>query len=204
MLDMPHGRRKAFDEALPDAPAETADILKQLNTYGSPATVAQTGGRYFGFVCGGILPSALASKWLTDAWDQNPAVYVLSLVASRIEEVTEGCLKDLLGLPGETAAGYVSGSSAATIIGLTVGRNMLLKKQGHDTARDGLLNAPEIKVVLGAGAHSSVYKALSVIGLGSGRIITVPTRKDSCRYAARFGSSDPADVAGRKCELRSL
>jgi len=166
---------QAFDEELSNEPVETSEILKQLDAYGSPATVAQTSGRYFGFVCGGILPSALACKWLTDAWDQNPAMYVLSPVTSKIEEVTERWLKNLLGLPNETVAGYVSGSSAATIIGLTVGRNMLLKKLGHDAAKNGLLNTPEIKVLLGAGAHSTVYKALSIIGLGSGRIIMVPT-----------------------------
>lgn len=43
---------RVFDEELSDEPQKTIDILKQLNTYGSPATVAQTGRRYFGFVCG--------------------------------------------------------------------------------------------------------------------------------------------------------
>lgn len=156
-----------FDEALGDEPQETRDIINQLHTYGSPATVAQTGRRYFGFVCGGILPSALASKWLTDVWDQNPAMHVLSPIASKIEAVTERWIVDLLGLPKETVAGYVSGSSTATIIGLTTGRNYLLHKAGYDIFQKGLPDAPHIKVVLGEGAHSTVYKALSIIGLGS-------------------------------------
>lgn len=165
---------KAFDEELSDLPKKNMDILKQLDMYGSPATVAQTGGRYFGFVCGGILPSALVTKWLTDAWDQNPAMYVLSPVASKIEEVTEKWLRNLLNLPHETIAGYVSGSSTATIIGLTTGRNFLLQNLGYDVIKEGLFNAPEIKVVIGEGAHSTVYKALSIIGLGNSRIIKVP------------------------------
>ncbi len=166
---------KAFDEELSYQPQNTRDILNQLNTFGSPATVAQTGRRYFGFVCGGILPSALSSKWLTDTWDQNPAMYVLSPVTSKIEEVTEKWLKDLLRLPEETVAGYVSGSSTATIIGLTTGRNFLLKNLEYDAIKNGLINAPEIKVVWGEGAHSTVYKALSIIGLGNDRLIKVPT-----------------------------
>ena len=163
-----------FDEALGDDPLETRDIINQLHTYGSPATVAQTGGRYFGFVCGGILPSALASKWLTDAWDQNPALHVLSPIAAKIEAVTERWIVDLLGLPKETVAGYVSGSTTATIIGLTTGRNYLLNKAGYDVFQKGLFDAPPIKVVLGEGAHSTVYKALSIIGLGSDCAIRVP------------------------------
>lgn len=168
---------KAFDEELSDQPQKTIDILNQLNTYGSPATVAQTGRRYFGFVCGGILPSALSTKWLTDTWDQNPAMYVLSPVTSKIEDVTETWLKDLLKLPNETVAGYVSGSSTGTIIGLTTGRNFLLKNLGYDVIKNGLINAPEIKIIIGAGAHSTVYKALSIIGLGNNKVIKIPTDK---------------------------
>ncbi len=166
---------KLFDEALGDYPQSTRDIIDQLHNYGSPATVAQTGGRYFGFVCGGILPSALVSKWLTDTWDQNPAMHVLSPIASKIEAVTEKWIVDLLGLPKETVAGYVSGSSTATIIGLTTGRNYLLQKMGYDIFKKGLVDAPPIKIVLGEGAHSTVYKALSIIGLGSDCAIRVPT-----------------------------
>lgn len=33
------------------------------------------------------MPSALASKWITDTWDQNPAMHVLSPIASKIESV---------------------------------------------------------------------------------------------------------------------
>lgn len=65
-----------LDEFAEDMPCETgnaSDILAQLYHYGSPATVAQIGGRYFGFVNGGILPVSLAARWLSDFWDQNTA-----------------------------------------------------------------------------------------------------------------------------------
>lgn len=163
-----------FETSLDDDPVSTKTILDELHQYGSPATVAQTGGRYFGFVCGGIIPSALASKWITDSWDQNPAMYVLSPIASKIESVTERWLVDLLRLPEETVAGFVSGSSTATIIGLTTGRNYLLSKLGFNIIGEGLNHAPALKVILGEGAHSTIYKALSIIGLGNANVIKVP------------------------------
>lgn len=163
-----------FNEKLPYHPDKTENILKMLDTYGSPATVAQTGGRYFGFVVGGILPGTLSSKWLIDTWDQNAALFVMSPVTSRIEEVCEEWIKELLNLPNETVAGFVGGSSTATLCGLTAGRNHLLNKLGYDVVKQGLFNAPEIKVVLGEQAHSTVYKALSIIGLGTERLIKVP------------------------------
>ncbi len=163
-----------FDGPLPDRGLDGHAILSLLNEAGSPATVAQTGGRYFGFVNGGAVPAALAARWLSDVWDQNAALYVISPVCSRLEEICEKWIVDLLGLPGGTAAGFVSGSSLATVCGLAAGRNSLLARQGYDVARRGLFGAPQIRVVLGAGAHSTVYKALSILGLGSERVETVP------------------------------
>lgn len=162
-----------FDAPMPELPMSSEEILAKLHTYGSPATVAQTGGRYFGFVCGGILPSALCSKWLTDAWDQNPAMFVLSPVAAKLETVCEKWLKEIFGLPNETICGFVSGSSTAIVGGLLAGRNYLLEKQGHSASKFGLKNAPQIKVVLSEAAHSTVYKAISILGIGVENVIKV-------------------------------
>lgn len=164
----------AFDEPLSDGPGDPAALLHLLHEKGAPATVAQTGGRYFGFVNGGIVPAALGAKWMADVWDQNAAMYVISPVASRLEEICEKWIIELLGLPEGTAAGFVGGSSTATLCGLTAGRNHLLKGLGYNVAEDGLFGAPEIKVVLSEGAHSTIYKALSVMGLGSERVVRVP------------------------------
>jgi glutamate/tyrosine decarboxylase-like PLP-dependent enzyme len=159
-----------FVEDLPENGAETLEILRLLCNYGSPATVAQTGGRYFGFVNGGAVPAALAAKWIADVWDQNAALNVISPIASVLEDVCEKWIVDLLGLPKGTAAGFVGGSSAATLCGITAARNFLLKNKGYDAAKNGLFNAPPVRVVLSAEAHSTVFKALSILGLGNERI----------------------------------
>jgi glutamate/tyrosine decarboxylase-like PLP-dependent enzyme len=163
-----------FRRDLPEDPAAPGEILDMLHRAGSPATVAQTGGRYFGFVNGGILPAALAVKWLIDAWDQNAALYVISPVVSVLEGVCEKWLTELLGLPEGAAAGFVSGTATATLCGLAAGRDELLRRQGWDAGARGLFGAPEIRVVLGAQAHSTVFKALSLLGLGKERITVIP------------------------------
>ncbi|MDD3169837.1 MAG: pyridoxal-dependent decarboxylase [Eubacteriales bacterium] len=167
-----------FREPLPETPGDPYEILERLHNNGSPATVAQTGGRYFGFVNGGAVPAALAAKWLSDTWDQNAALYLISPIASVLEEVCEKWIVSLLGFPENTAAGFVSGSSTATLCGLTAGRNDLLSKLGYDVNKKGLFEAPALRVIVGEGAHSTIYKALSIIGLGSERLIKVPAGED--------------------------
>jgi glutamate/tyrosine decarboxylase-like PLP-dependent enzyme len=163
-----------FDEPIPQHPQPATEILQQLDTYGSPATVAQTGGRYFGFVNGNAVPVALAARWLSDIWDQNPALYVISPIAAKLEQICEGWVRDLLGLPSETVAGFVGGTSVATMCGLAAGRYAILKNRGWDVNKDGLFGAPPIRVVAGQQAHSSVFKALALLGLGRKRVELVP------------------------------
>ena len=164
----------AFDEPLPSAPGNPADIIRTLHELGSPATVAQTGGRYFGFVNGSSTPPALAAKWLADVWDQNPALYVMSPLVSQLEATCEKWLVELLGLPAGTAAGFVGGTTTANLSGLAAGRNELLNRQGWDVNSQGLFGAPALRVILGAQAHASVFKALALLGLGKARVETVP------------------------------
>jgi len=159
-----------FKEELPVTRADTFDILKLLHEYGSPASVAQTGGRYFGFVNGGAIPAALAARWISDVWDQNAGLYVISPIASVLEEVCENWIVDLLGLPKETSAGFVSGSSTATLCGIAAARKYLLERKGYDVSKYGLFGAPPIRVIVSEEAHSTVFKALSILGFGSERI----------------------------------
>ena len=179
-----------FDEPLPEHSQSGADTLDMLNAYGAPATVAQTGGRYFGFVNGGVIPTALAARWMADAWDQNPALYVISPVVGKLEQVCDNWLRDLLELPAGTVAGYVSGSSTATLCGLAAARFELLRRLDWDVNAQGLFNAPPIRVIVSQQAHSSVYKALALLGLGKDRIERVPADRQGRIDASRIPALD--------------
>ena len=79
------GNLKRLGGRLPEDPEDSLTILRLLDEIGSPATVGNNGGRYFGFVVGGALPSTVAANWLAGAWDQNASVNVLSPIAAHLE-----------------------------------------------------------------------------------------------------------------------
>lgn len=165
---------RAFDGSLPDQGLDPQAMLELLQRHGAPATVALSGGRYFGFVNGGLHPPALAARWLADAWDQNATLHIMSPVAAKLEAVCERWLAELLDLPAGTAAGLVTGTSTSLSCGFAAARNALLRRQGWDVNAKGLFGAPEIRVVLGEQAHGAVFRALSFLGLGRERVEKVP------------------------------
>jgi glutamate/tyrosine decarboxylase-like PLP-dependent enzyme len=162
-----------FHEAFPEGSSEPGSVITMLDKYGSPATVASAGGRYFGFVIGGAVPAALGANWLAGAWDQDAALRVMSPIAAELEEVVLGWVGEALGLPKGCGGGLVTCATTANFTALATARYALLKKAGWDVVEDGMFGAPPIDVVMGAEAHASVLKALSLAGFGKRRVITV-------------------------------
>jgi glutamate/tyrosine decarboxylase-like PLP-dependent enzyme len=136
--------------------------------------VASAGPRYFGFVVGGSLPAALAADWLAAAWDQNAGLFALGPAAATVEDIAADWLLDLLGLPEEASAGFVTGGQMASFAGLAAARHAVLAGAGWDVERDGLIGAPPVEVVVGAERHVTIDAALRFLGLGSGRVRVVP------------------------------
>jgi glutamate/tyrosine decarboxylase-like PLP-dependent enzyme len=165
---------QALGGPLPQGPSDPAHVLALLDDIGSPATVATTGGRYFGFVIGGSLPAALAANWLAGAWDQNSAMQVMSPVAAKLEEIVLAWMLDLFGLPSTSGAGFVTGTTMANFTCLAAARTSLLKRAGWNVEENGLFGAPPIQVVVGDEVHISLLKALSMLGLGRARVTRVP------------------------------
>jgi len=159
---------------LPPGPTSAEAVLHLLHEYGSPATMAKTNGRFFGFVTGDCLPAALAAAWLATAWDQNAAHHAQSPVAAQLEETAIDWVRELFGLPEGTGGAVVTGATMANFSGLAAARHTLLERAGWDVEADGLFGAPPITVVVGEEVHQSVIKALGMLGLGRKRVVRVP------------------------------
>lgn len=158
-----------------DEPIGVDAAIEMLDRFGSPATMRSTGGRYFGFVNGGVTPEALAASTLVGAWDQNVALPAMSPAASAIDAAAATMIVDALGLPHTATAAFCAGATIANITAIVTARDALLERNGWDIHELGLVGAPAITVVISAEAHVSVHKALRVAGFGQQQVIVVPS-----------------------------
>jgi len=164
---------KEFHEPFPNGPSDPMQILKRLDDVGSPATLATTGGRYFGFVTGGTVPVSLAANWLAGTWDQNAGLRVMSPVAAELEEVVLRWVCEAFGLPESCDGGLVTCATTANFAALAAARQALLARAGWNVVDDGMFGAPPIDVVVGDEVHASILKALSLAGFGKKRVTRV-------------------------------
>jgi glutamate/tyrosine decarboxylase-like PLP-dependent enzyme len=160
-------------EPFPPSPSDPSDVIERLDRIGSAATVATTGGRYFGFVIGGMVPAAMAANWLAAAWNQNASLRAMSPIAAELEEVVLRWVCEALGLPPECAGGLVTCATMANFAALVTARHALLARAGWDVSAEGMFGAPPIEVIVGAEVHVSILKALSLAGFGRKRVTTV-------------------------------
>jgi glutamate/tyrosine decarboxylase-like PLP-dependent enzyme len=163
-----------FREPLPETPSDPDAVLSLLEKYASPAMVAKTAGRYFGFVNGSCVPAALAAAWMVGAWDQNASFFVQSPAAVTLEEVALQWVCEMLNLPSGTGGAVVTGATMANFCALAAARHTLLARAGWDVENDGLFGAPPITVVVGGEVHMSLLKALGMLGMGRNRVVRVP------------------------------
>lgn len=163
-----------LDCDLPEGPAKAEDVLAELDKFVSPATMAMAGPRFFGFVIGGSLPSTLAANWLAGAWDQNSAYYDVTPGTAWVEEMALRWLIKIFRLPHNSGGAFVTGATLANFTALAAARHTVLQRAGWNVESEGLIGAPEIKLVVGAEAHPTLFKSLGLLGLGRNKVIRVP------------------------------
>jgi len=164
-----------LDHPLGNQPTDPHEILSELDNYISPATLATTSGRFFGYVIGSAYPVTVGANWMAAAWDQNTGLYEPTPGTAFLEQVALKWLIDLFELPPGSGGTFVTGATVANLCGIAAGRHVVLDRAGWDVEADGLFDAPPVTVIIGAEAHPVLFKSLGLLGLGRNRVVRIPT-----------------------------
>ncbi len=160
---------------VPEFGTDPAQVIDDLVTATAGGHLGCAGGRFYAWVIGGGLESAVAADWLTSTWDQNAALYACGPAAAVVEEVAGAWLKDLLGLPTETSFAFTTGCQLAHFTCLAAARHAVLGRGGWDVNADGLFGAPAVRVLVSDQRHASVDRAVRFLGFGDRSVVPVTT-----------------------------
>ena len=167
---------KFISDGLPTEGCGAMEAIHQFQSTYAKALSGSAGPRYLGFVTGGATPASIAGDWLVSVYDQNVASLGDS-VAGFVEMETIDMLKELFHLPKEFSGAFVSGATMANFVGLAQARQWVAHQHGINVSQQGLYNVPPIKVASGT-PHSSIYKSLSMLGLGRNSVTIIPCLPD--------------------------
>lgn len=170
---LPKSRRK---RGLPTTGTGGRQALETFLTEYSSELSGSAGPRYFGFVTGGATPAAVAGDWLVSVFDQNLSNTGDS-IATEVERETLAMLQELLNLPASFTGSFVTGATVSNFVGLALARQWVGRQYGINVAEVGSSSLPTLQV-LSATPHSSVYKVLSMLGLGRQALNLVPTLQE--------------------------
>ena len=167
----PDEMRLPLPAQFPERGMPANDVVRAIAAAAEPGLTGNAGGRFFAWVKGGALPSALAADIMCSAWDQNAVLASTSPAGAVLEEVAGRFLLDALRLPADASYAFVTGCQMAHATALAAARHGVLEQKGWDVEAKGLQGAPAIRVLANAHHHSSVTRALRLLGLGSDCIV---------------------------------
>jgi glutamate/tyrosine decarboxylase-like PLP-dependent enzyme len=137
------------------------------------AAPRSSGPRWFGFVTGGATPAAIAGDWIASALDQNAALWIHSPLGAQLEAISLSWLKEMFGLPRDWAGVLTDGATMANFVGLTAARRWWGEEHDVNIDVDGLAGLGNAPIFASDYLHSSVRKALGMLGLGRDRVETL-------------------------------
>ncbi|BBH68087.1 aspartate aminotransferase family protein [Actinoplanes sp. OR16] len=180
---------------LPARGIGAAGALESFGERWAPGFSASAGPRYLGFVTGGATPAALAGDWITATLDQNGSNRSGSSAAA-LEDETVGWLRTMFNLGPAFDGAFVSGATMSNMVGLAIGREWLGEQLGVQVSQEGIAALGPITVLSGT-PHSSIVKALAMLGIGRSSLRSVPTLPDreAVDVAALAAALD--DLGGR-------
>ncbi len=171
---IPEAVKQIFKQPIPKKPQGADGAYRDFQRYVLPHPMGTIHPRFWAWVIGTGTPLGAMAEMLAAAL--NPNLGGAEHVPNYVEgQVIEWC-KQMLGYPADASGLLVSGGSMANLVGLAVARN---NRAEFDLRRHGVSAAPRQMILYGSSEmHSSLQKAVELLGLGSDALRKLPVNSD--------------------------
>jgi aromatic-L-amino-acid/L-tryptophan decarboxylase len=193
---IPDDVKASFREGLPRDPAPLQSVYEEFKRNILPYPTGNIHPRFWGWVMGNGTATAMLAEMLAAGinLNQGGGQQAGSLVES---EVISWC-REMFGFPSGTSGLLVSGGSMANLVGLTVARN---SRAGYDVRTEGVAGGRPMCLYASTEVHSSVQKAVELLGLGSKALRLIPVSSD---YSIDVSALKKKVAEDRKLGLQPL
>ncbi|MEA2621886.1 MAG: aromatic-L-amino-acid/L-tryptophan decarboxylase [Chloroflexota bacterium] len=187
-----------LQEALAAPPPETPEpigrILADYRTLVEPNVTHWQHPGFMAYFPSTASAPGILGEMLMATLVGNAMLWRTSPVATELEQITVGWLRDGLGLPADFDGLFTDTASTSSLIALAAARQTVM-----DVAADGLGEQPRMRIYASAEAHSSIEKAAMTLGLGRTGVRRIPVNH---RYEMEVAALDAAIAEDRAAGWR--
>jgi glutamate/tyrosine decarboxylase-like PLP-dependent enzyme len=159
---MPPGHEARFETPAPADPAPLEEVYDDYARLVRPWPMGNTHPRFWAWYMGNGTPGGALAEFVAAMHNSNMGGG--SHAAMLLEAQVIRWIRDLVGFPETTGGLLVSGGSMANLTALAVARQRMA---GFDVREAGMNDAPRLVVYASREVHSSVQKALELMGMGA-------------------------------------
>ena len=189
-----------FSPHPPEGPTPVDEILADYARLVEPNVTHWQHPGFMAYFATTASGPGILGEMLTAGIGSNAMLWRTSPVATELEVVVVGWLREALGLPAEFDGLLTDTASTSSLIALAAAR----EAAGLDAAARGLAARSDIgrpRVYASAEAHSSIEKACMTLGLGRDALVRVPTND---RFELRLDELEAAIARDRDAGLRPI
>lgn len=168
---IPDEIRQNFKQPLPQNPQEPEQVYQEFLENVLPYPMGNIHPRFWGWVIGTGTPMGAMAEMLAATINSNSGGG--DHIANYVETQVLEWFKEIFAFPSKSGGLLVNGGSMANLVALTVARNSMVD---FDLRKEGLCSSSHRMLVYASSeVHSSVQKAVELLGLGSDslRLISV-------------------------------
>ncbi len=173
---LPESAKRLFSLPLPVGGSGASEVYDRIRDDILPYPTGNIHPRFWSWVGGTGTPTQLIADMVISTMNATGLGFD-EVASTHVELQLLNWLKEMLGYPAEASGLLLSGGSMANLVGLAVARNRMA---GFDIRQQGISAGGEPRMIFYASSetHSSVRKAIELLGLGNESLRTVPVLDD--------------------------
>jgi aromatic-L-amino-acid decarboxylase len=172
----PNDLKNALPRSAPPQGEDFAEVLKDVEKLILPAVTHWNHPNFHGLFSTSTSSVGVFGEMLAAAFDMKAMLWRTSPASTELEEVVLDWLRQMMNLPAEFKGIIYDTASVSTLHAIAVAReklNLRIREDGM-SGRDDL---PLLRVYCSEHVHSSIDKAVILLGLGQKSLRKIPTNE---------------------------
>lgn len=173
--NQPNDLKNALPESAPERGEDFADVLKDVEELILPAVTHWNHPNFHGLFSTSTSSVGVFGEMLAAAFDMKAMLWRTSPASTELEEVTLEWLRQMMNLPADFKGIIYDTASVSTLHAIAVAREKLNLRIREDGMSGREKPLPLLRVYCSEHVHSSIDKAVILLGLGQKSLRKIAT-----------------------------